>query len=245
MRTHLTMGMLMVTLAAGGAAAQETEGVKGSWSISLKGGIAGALTGDVHDGGTGTVLGLPTSVEPRGYDEVYDTAYGFRAGLGYGISRRAELFGDFTWGRSEASPLSVGNVAGLDLQAQFADYRTYGVEGGLRYHFAPDAPVNPYIAGVGGFLVVDAIPATFSVPAAGVVLRDTPFYDKSTVPTFGGDFGLLLQVAPAFGFGIEAGLRYQATLDSLPGLAGTGLENLNQVGDRWSFPVVGTLMIRF
>ena len=42
------------------------------------------------------------------------------------------------------------------------------------------------------------MPATLTVPAAGVVLADTPFYDESTVPSFGGDFGVQFTVARAF-----------------------------------------------
>ena len=43
-----------------------------------------------------------------------------------------------------------------------------------------------------------------SVPAAGVVLRDVPFYDDSTVPTFGADFGVQFAVAPALRLGAKA-----------------------------------------
>jgi hypothetical protein len=234
---------LSALVAASPASAQ--EGVKGQFSVSLKGGVAQSLSGDVHLGGTGTVLGLPTRVEPRSYGDVFDLGYGFRAGLGYGVSRRVEVFGDFTWGKSEASDLSVGSVAGLDLRAQFADYKTYGFEGGLRFHFAPDATVAPYVSAVGGVKRIDAIPATFSVPAAGVTLRDTPFYDDSTVPVVGGDFGVLLNAGPRVAFGLEAGLRYHTKLTEIEGLTGTGLESLNDTGDRWSFPVVGTLKLRF
>ena len=104
-----------------------------------------------------------------------------KLGLGYAVSPKAEMIGSFTWARADAEELSVGNVAGFDLRSQFSNYRDWGLEGGIRWHFAPDAGVNPYIAGVVGARWVDSMPATFSVPAAGVVLRDVPFYDDSVV----------------------------------------------------------------
>ena len=244
MRSNIVSALaLSAFVVASPAAAQ--EGVKGQFSVSFKGGIAQPISGDVHLGGSGRVLGLPTNVQARTYDDVYDLGYGFGAGLGYGLSRNVEVFGDFTWGKAEASDLSVGNVAGLDLRAQFADYKTYGFEGGLRFHLAPESTIAPYLSVVGGFKSIDAIPATFSVPAAGVTLSNTPFYDESTVPLFGGDFGLLINTNSRLAFGIEAGLRYHGELDGLEGLAGTGLESLNDTGNRWSFPVVGTVKMRF
>lgn len=89
------------------------------------------------------------------------------------------------------------------------------------------------------------MPATFSVPAAGVVLADTPFYDDSTVPTFGGGFGVQFAVAPRVRLGVETGLRWTGDLSGIEGLAGTGLENLNDSSSRWTLPVLGTISVRF
>jgi hypothetical protein len=45
--------------------------------------------------------------------------------------------------------------------------------------------------------------------------------------------------------GIEAGLRYQSGLSDIEGLAGTGLESINDTGSRWSVPVTATVTFRF
>jgi hypothetical protein len=156
-----------------------------------------------------------------------------------------ELFGDFVWKQATASELSVGNVATLDLRAAFGDYTSYGVDAGMRYHFAPDARVNPYVAALAGFRRVDAIPGTFSVPAAGVTLPNTPFFDDSTVPVFGGDLGVLFPVTPWISLGFEGGVRYHTDLQDVEGLAGTGLENLNDAGSGWSVPVSGVVRFAF
>jgi hypothetical protein len=244
----MTMRVLAIAMTAflvPAAAAAQSSGLDGRWTLSVRGGSILPIGGDLHDGGSGSVLGLPTNVSARSNNDIYDAGFGFRAGLGYGVTPRMEVFGEFAYGKADAQQVSVGNVAGLDLRAQFAEYTSRGLEGGLRFHFAPDATLRPYMALVGGVKWIDEIPATFSVPAAGVTLTDTPFYDASVVPVFGGDLGLAFPVAPRVSLGIEVGLRYHTKLQDLEGLAGTGLENLNDVGDRWSFPIVGALQVRF
>jgi hypothetical protein len=237
--------LAVALLAAPAAATAQDAGLKGQWSLNVTGGASLPAGGEFHEGGAGSVLGLPTSVDAKKNRDIFDPAVGWRAGLGYGVSNNVEIFGDVAWKRASASELSVGNVAALDLRAAFGDYTSYGIDAGMRYHFAPAARVNPYLAAIGGFRRVDAIPGTFSVPAAGVTLTDTPFFDDSTVPVFGGDAGVLFAVSPRVSLGVEGGLRYHTDLTQIEGLAGTGLENLNDAGSGWSVPITGVLRFRF
>jgi hypothetical protein len=227
-----------------GAFAQE-DGVRGRWSLTVTGGASLLTGGEFHEGGRGTVLGLPTSVDAKNNGDIFDPGIGWRAGLGYGVSRKVEVFGDFAWKRASASELSVGNVASLDLRAAFGDYTSYGAEGGMRFHLAPDTRVRPYLAALAGFRRVESIPGTFTVPAAGVTLPDTPFFADSVVPVFGGGAGVLLAVSSRVSVGVEGGLRYHTDLTDTEGLAGTGLENLNDAGYRWSVPISGVVRFEF
>jgi hypothetical protein len=244
MKTSVLFVVLLVA-APTAVMAQEEEGVQGRWSLTFTGGAAVPTGGEFHEGGRGTVLGLPTSVDAQKTDDIFDPGIGWRFGAGYGVSRNVELFGDFAWKRAEASELSVGNVASLDLRAAFGDYTSFGVDGGMRYHFVPGATVAPYVSVLAGVRRVEAIPGTFSVPAAGVTLRDTPFFDDSIVPVFGGDVGVLFGVSPRVSLGVEAGLRYHTDLKEIEGLAGTGLENLNDAGSGWSVPISGVVRFGF
>jgi hypothetical protein len=243
MKARVVFAVILV--AAPAVAVAQEEGLRGRWSVAFTGGAALPTGGEFHEGGRGTVLGLPTSVDAKKTDDIFDPGIGWRAGVGYGVSRNVEVFGDFVWGRAEASELSVGNVASLDLRAVFADYTSYGMDGGMRYHFVPGARVAPYVSALAGFRRVEAIPGTFSVPAAGVTLRDTPFFDDSTVPVFGGDVGVLFGVSPRVSLGVETGVRYHTDLSEIEGLAGTGLENLNDAGSRWSVPISGVVRFGF
>ena len=234
-----------VFLVTPAAASAQDEGVRRQWSVTFTVGAAFPAGGEFHEGGTGSVLGLSTSVDSKGNPDVFDSGIGWRGGLGYGVSRNVEILGNFEWKRTTSSELSVGNVASLDLRAAFADYTSFGLDAGMRYHLAPDAAINPYVSALAGFRRVEAIPGTFSVPAAGVTLRDTPFYDDSTVPVFGGDVGVLFAASPRIGLGMEVGFRYHTDLSQIEGLAGTGLENLNDAGSRWSVPISGVVRFAF
>ena len=229
-------------LTASDAAAQSNEQ---RWSFTFGGGVAPSVNGIYHEGGNGTVLSLPTSVGEREWADIYNSGFSMRAGVGYLVGPRAELTGTFTYLSQDAEQISVGTVASLDLRSDFGEYRDWGLEGGVRFHFAPDAVVNPYIAVAGGARWIDAMPATFRVPAANVVLTDVPFYDDAVVPTFGGDFGVQFRAGARVRFGVETGVRWIGDISDVEGLAGTGLENLNDTSSRWIVPILGTFTVRF
>jgi hypothetical protein len=245
MKASYVLAAALLIAPASAKAQDEGEGVRGRWSATFTGGAAMPAGGEFHEDGRGTVLGLPTSVEAKTNGDIFDPGIGWRAGVGYGLSRNIEVFGDFVWGQADASELSVGDVASLDLRAAFADYKSYGMDGGMRYHFAPGARVAPYVSALAGFRLIDAIPGTFSVPAASVTLRDTPFFADSTVPVFGGDVGVLFALSRRVSLGAETGIRYHTDLSDIEGLAGTGLENLNDAGSRWSVPISGVVRFGF
>jgi len=240
------IGLATVLGLSGTARAQEGGSeIEGRWTFSFRGGPALPLSGDFHGGSTGTVLGLPTTVDAKDYGDVYGTTYRSEAQLGYGVSERVELFAGGSYAKKSADPLQVGNVGGLALNAQFGDYEQIGVEGGMRYFLRPASTLKPYLALSGGVRFLESITTTLSVPAANVTLRDVPFYDRSTVGTAAALIGVRYDLSSAFSLGLETGPRYQGKLEGVPTLAGTGLESINDTGDRWSMPVLFTASLRF
>jgi hypothetical protein len=93
---------------------------------------------------------LPTTVDAKGYGDVYGTAFRGEAQVGYGVSERVELFLGGTYEKESADPLQVGEVAGLALNAQFGDYEEIGVEAGMRYFLGGRSMLKPYLALAGG-----------------------------------------------------------------------------------------------
>ena len=69
-------------------AGPHAEGIKGRWSVALQGGTDIELSGNVHEGGSGTVLALPTKVEASSYGDVYDPS--FRGQIGDRLRRRPQ-----------------------------------------------------------------------------------------------------------------------------------------------------------
>ena len=123
--------------AASSAAAQGTA--EGRWSVTFGAGTAPTVSGIYHEGGAGTVLSLPTQVQERDSSDIYNTAFAMRVGAEYTVMPQLGVTGSFLYSRQDAEGLSVGNVAGLDLRSQFGEYRDWGIEGGIRWHFAPNA----------------------------------------------------------------------------------------------------------
>lgn len=245
---RVAFGLVAAALLISPLAAQaQDDSVKGKFSVTLRGGLETTASGDLHEGGRGTVLGLATSVDAKTFNDVYG-GFGmvrFGGGVGFGLTDNLELIGNVSYARGSADVLQVGTVAGLTLNGAFADYEDLTVEGGLRLHVPTSGPLDPYVNVVAGLRRVSAIPSTFTVPAAGVTLADTPFYDDSNVAVLGGDVGLAFKLNPNVSLGAEVGLRWQGGLTDLEGLRGTGLENLNDVGQRWSLPVSAVLNFRF
>lgn len=230
---------LALALTSGSAMAQEMP-----WSVSFDLGGDVALSGDLHSGGQGTVLGLPTTVEPRGYDDVYDTPFYWAAALGYAVTPMGEIRGRVSYTSATADELLVGNVAGLSLLADFEDYQRLGVDVGYRQYLTT-AAVRPFVGASVGFANIETLRSTFSVPAAGVVLADVDFLDSSTVPTFGFSGGVQIDLHERLA--IQGGLDFQwhGDINDIDGLAGTGLEPINDETRRWSMPLTVGLTVKF
>jgi hypothetical protein len=235
----------MLAAAAAMPAGAWAEGLEGKWSLSVSAGTELDLAGDVHTAGSGRVLNLPTTVEARSYGDIYDRSFRGTLGLAYGVAPQVEIFGRASYYKMTSNNVRVGNVAGLDLFGEWSEYKEWGFEAGPRFYFGGEASFKPYVALVAGLRSLSENPATFRVPAAGVTLRDVAFWDKSTVGVFGADLGFTYDVGSNVALGLETGPRYQSQPKRLNGLAGTGLEPINDTGSRWSMPILATLSLRF
>ena len=235
----LPIAALLVALSAGDVRAQSNP-----WSVSFDLGTQVALSGDVHGGGSGTVLGLPTQVEARSYGDIYGNGFYWAADLGYRLGEAGELRVQGSYTDNPADRLQVGTVACLPLFALFDEYKAFGMDFGYRRYFG-SARVRPYVGAGGGFVRADTIQSEFSVPAAGVVLSNVNMYDTSVVPSVaaGGGVQINLSDRVAVQGGVE--FKWQGDANDLDGLAGTGLESINDESRRWSMPITGGVTVRF
>ena len=107
------------------------------------------------------------------------------------------------------------------------------------------ALVRPYVGAGGGFVRLDTIQSEFSVPAAGVVLSNVNMYDTSVVPSVGAGGGVQINLSDRFAVQGGVEFKWQGDATDLDGLAGTGLESINDESRRWSMPITGGITVRF
>jgi hypothetical protein len=239
-----TMSVGLPVVAALALSAGEVRAQSHPWSVSFDAGTQIALSGNVHDGGSGTVLNLPTQVQARTYKDVYGHGFYWAAGLGYRLGAAGELRVQGSYTANPADRLQVGTVAGLPLLALFDDYEAFGMDFGYRQYVGA-AKVRPFVGVSGGFVRVNEIQSEFSVPAAGVVLPNVNMYDTSIVPSFGVNGGVQIDLSERFAVQGGIDVKWQGDATDLDGLAGTGLERINDKSRRWSMPITGGITVRF
>jgi hypothetical protein len=232
--------VVAMVVCVGATASAQTSA--GTISVTVTAGMEPSMSGTMHEGGSGRVLGLATEVDEKTWSDTHEqTGLSGSAGVGIGLNDRVEMVVNVEVGRINAQRLEVGTVATLPLFAEFDDYKYWGVNGGARL-FLGSGSVSPYVTGTVGFRRLSELGGTFSVPAVSVTVPQ-PFFEESTVATFGGDVGMLFG-SSRVKIGVQAGVRWTGGPNGdAASFAGTGLENLNDEGARLSIPV--GVVVRF
>ena len=214
------------------------------WSVSFDAGAQVAVSGDAHGGANGTVLKLPTTVTAKSYGDVFGTGLVWAASVGYKVTPAGEVRVTGSYTANPAEQLQVGTVANLPLFAAFDDYKAFGMDFGYRQYLTSGS-FKPFVGGSVGFTLVSAIASTLTVPAAGVTLPDVPFYADSTVASFGINGGAQMNINEMLAFQAGVEPRWHGDLKENEGLAGTGLQTINDKTSRWAMPVTVGLTVRF
>lgn len=258
MNTRLAGLMLFAVSAPAFAAGPE----QGKFSMSLFGGADTPISGDVHDGAVAPVPDLgplnpdlagvsaELRIQPRSHEDIYDQAFTYGLEFSYGLSDRAEVFGQVR--RTEADPGTVRVGAAfvpalnteLPVYGTFSDYKALSLEAGYRYYFMQPGSARPFVAGRLGATRTDDIRATFEIPDAAITIANAPFTEKKWAATAGVDVGVLIPVSEAFSITAQAGVRYVADLEGDDSaIGGLGLGSINDTGKRVSVPI--SIVARF
>jgi hypothetical protein len=104
---------------------------------------------------------------------------------------------------------------------------------------------RPFINANAGFARLETVRSEFSVPAAGVVLSDVDFLVSSVVPAFGVGGGVQLNLSERLALQGGIDFKWHGDATDRDGLAGTGLEPINDESRRWSMPLTGGVTLRF
>lgn len=235
----LMIPALAAGLVAGAAAPASAQG----FTLSFDLGTVRSLSGEMHNDATGILAGQPASVQAREYDEIYDSQTNFAVTLGYLIGADAELRVGYFRTMGEAGNVQVGSVGGAPLFAEFSDYTVSGFDFGFRTYFGQ--VVQPYFGTSAGWATIEAIDGTFTVPSSSLTFADVPMTNDTTVIQFALSAGLHVPIGDHFGIYGGVDLRWLNELDDEDGLAGTGLEGLNDDTARWLMPISIGARIRF
>lgn len=241
MQTMTAAAFAAVLLAGATPTSAQTTGPV---SVSFDLGAQVALTGDVHSGGTGSVLALPTAVEARSYGDVYGPGFYWAAGVGVKTGETGEVRVSINRTSNPADRLEVGTVAGLPLFGLFDDYEAFGMDAGYRQYLGTGM-ARPWVGASVGFVRLTEVNAEFTVPDAGVTLSGLGFLEASTVPAFGFGAGVQLDLNPRTAFQVGIDFKWHGAATDNDGLVGTGLEPINDDTARWSMPITAGLTVRF
>lgn len=210
-------------------------------------------------GGIVVSPGLTAKAEDQGFDDAFDMPVIVGLTINYGLSSSSEVFARLQYTQASADtfdlltfrsagfinagpvsgdppafapiPVAVGDV----VKAEFDDYEEYGIDLGYRHFFVTGNHFKPFVSISGGVRIVEALDLEYFAPT-GVSIGTGSFYDDSTVLSAGLGVGFRYEVSPTVAVGLETGVNYQGQLDD-EDLGGGGLDDLNDGGRRWQYPL--------
>lgn len=248
---------MVLTVGLAASAGAQAAGVEaGQWSFSAFGGADMPTSGDVHGGAVAPIadlgplnpalsgVGAELRIQSRSHDRIYGLADTYGLEMGYGLSDRAEVFGQVRYTHASPGRVQVGGafVPALDTElpvyGRFSAYKSYGAEFGYRYFFLKPGSARPFVAARIGATRTDAINASFDIPDAAISIPDARFTQKTWSASGGVDVGVIVPVGGNFSFTAQAGVRYVDKLDGDDSdIGGLGLGSINDDGKRISVPM--------
>jgi len=214
--------------------------------LNIEGGIGPSyhIGGDVITGDEGNFAG--TNVRNVDFDEAYDTGVRYELGGSYALSPNTKVTAMAHIEEADsAGNLNLGTVGGAAFTGSLSDFRSTGLELGLRKYFNPtSAPlvrsVRPYVEGRVGANYQDAIfLENAQLGGVNIGTGRLAMYDSGWVPSAAGLVGVETPLTRYSTIGLETGIRYTGRPESNNTTFGPGpFQNLNNDGSRVSVPVM-------
>jgi hypothetical protein len=237
----LTAALALMSTTAFAQSSEPLEARHGMFWGSL--GLQGDLGGAVNSSGIGVVNGLRAEIDTNTWAERYDTALIFRIGGAYNITTRSQVFASLTWDQSEADATEIGLIGGQALEGKFSDYQGWGIDFGYRYFFVTGYKAKPFVGGSLGFQRLQDITLSLSSPVYNA--DEIPFYDDSWVSGWRASTGLLMDINERLGWQVTIDIKYSGVLSDQSGIGTVGFERINDVGNRWTVPIMGGVYVKF
>jgi len=232
-------------LGAGASAQAQSTAPTTPFSVEFAIGLDNSISGNINSSGIGTINNQAVVITKNSYEDVYGTGMHIRFGGGYMLNENSEARVTFTLQSLDADLTSMGDIGISRLYGQYADYQSFGLDLGMRRYATVSPRVKTYAEGTIGIAFVDETDVILVAPQANLSGNATDFYDRTAAFTLSGNAGVLVQTTERIGFFGQLGLRWVSGMSEVDGLAGTGLETINDKSARWTFPFIMGVRARF
>jgi hypothetical protein len=215
------------------------------WSVEFGIGWDNSISGNINSSGIGRINNQAVVVTRNTYEDVYGTGLHLRFGGGYMIDEFSELRATFSLQSLDAELTPMGDFGVSNLYGQYDDYQSFGLDVGYRRYLDFTEVIRGYGEGAVGLAFIDETDVVLVAPQANLAGNATDFYDRTAAFTLGGNVGLLFEAATQVDVFGQIGLRYVTGMSEVDGLAGTGLESINDKSARWTIPFIVGIRARF
>jgi hypothetical protein len=152
----------------------------------------------------------------------------------------------FIWQSADADLVRLGDFGQSSLYAQYSDYKSFGLDVGLRRYIPlSSSSFRAYAEATIGIADVNRINVQFAAPQSQLIANNTDFYDGTASFTWSIGAGVLFPIASKLDFNAQLGLRHVGGLAQVDQLVGTGLDDLNDNSARLTFPIIVGVRFRF
>lgn len=239
----IALAIAALLVSGGLASAQPADS---SWNVEGGVGWDVSLSGDFLSAGIGTLNDQATIIRSQSFGDVYGTGVQWQFSGGYMLDEINEVRGQFSFQRVGSDLVELGTSGGTELVGTFDDYKAWSLEAGYRHYFAQRRDkIRPYGGGTLGVSIIDEIDGAFAAPQVGITRFATDFYDGTAALTFGVNGGVLYGLNDQIDVNAQVGFRYNSGLSAIDGLAGTGLEDINDKSARWTMPISIGIRVNF
>ena len=215
------------------------------WSAEFGLGFDNSISGNINAGAVGTINNQAVVITKNRYEDVYGTGLHLRFGGGYMLRDSTEVRATFTYQSVDADLTRMGDIGSSSLYGQYDDYQSFGLDVGLRRYTEIAYRFHLYGEGTIGLAFIGETDVMLVAPGANLAGDATDFYDRTAAFTVAGNAGVLFETSERFGVFGQMGLRYVTGMSDVDGLAGTGLEEINDSSARWTLPFLVGVRARF
>ena len=215
------------------------------WSFEFGMGWDKGLSGNINSSGVGRINNQAVVVLKNKYEDVYGTGLHVLFGGGYMLDNRSEARVTITIQSLDADLVPLGDIGVSRLYAQYADYQSVSMDFGYRRYADIKPLLQAYAEAAVGLAFVDETDVVLVAPQANLAENATDFYDRTAAFSLSGNVGVLWQATRQAGVFGQVGVRYVTGMSEVDGLAGTGLETINDKSGRWTIPFLFGVRARF